>query len=88
MPGAWTPASPNEESKDPTMADVSLDFLASQLERVLNRLGAVEDQITVLTGMAIRLDGAVNGLATEMRGLVQSINRIEHRLRRVEDAGS
>jgi len=78
----------NEESKDPTMADVSLDFLASQLERVLNRLGAVEDQITVLTGMAIRLDGAVNGLATEMRGLVQSINRIEHRLRRVEDAGS
>jgi hypothetical protein len=47
------------------MADVSLDFLASQLERVLNRLGAVEDQITVLTGMTIRLDGAVNGLATE-----------------------
>jgi hypothetical protein len=63
------------------MADVSLDFLASQLERVLNRLGAVEDQITVLTGMTIRLDGAVNRLATEMRGLVQSINRIEDRLR-------
>ena len=70
------------------MPDVSLDFLASQLERVINRLGAVEDQITVLTGMAIRLDGAVNGLATEMRGLVQSINRIEHRLRKVEDAGA
>jgi len=79
---------PNQEPKDTTMADVWLDFLASQLERVLNRLGAVEDQITVLTGMTIRLDGAVNGLATEMRGLVQSINRIEHRLRRVEDAGS
>ena len=70
------------------MADASLDFLASQLERVLNRLGAVEDQITVLTGMTIRLDGAVNGLVTEMRGLVQSINRIEHRLRKVEDAGA
>jgi hypothetical protein len=64
------------------------DLLVSQLERVLNRLGAVEDQITVLTGMTIRLDGAVNGLTTEMRGLVQSIDRIEHRLRRVEDAGS
>jgi hypothetical protein len=70
------------------MADVSLDFLASQLERVLNRLGAVEDQITVLTGMTIRLDGAVNGLPTGMRCLVQSINRIEHRLRKVEDARS
>jgi hypothetical protein len=69
------------------MTEVSLDFLAGQLERVLNRLGAVEDQITVLTGMTIRLDGAVNGLTTEMRGLVQSINRIEHRLRKVEDAG-
>ena len=69
------------------MAEASLDFLAGQLERVLNRLGAVEDQITVLTGMTIRLDGAVTGLATEMRGLVQSINRIEHRLRKVEDAG-
>lgn len=26
---------------------VSLDFLAHQLERILNRLGAIEDQITV-----------------------------------------
>jgi hypothetical protein len=85
--GALTPR-PNQEPKETKMADVSPDFLASQLERVLNRLGAVEDQITVLTGMTIRLDGAVKGLATEMRGLVQSINPIEHRLRRVEDAGS
>jgi len=66
----------------------AVDFLASQFDRVLNRLGAVEDQITVLTGTTIRLDGAVNGLATEMRGMVQSISRIEHRLRKVEDAGS
>jgi len=66
----------------------AVDFLASQLDRVLNRLGAVEDQITVLTGTTIRLDGAVNRLAAEMRGMVQSINRIEHRLRKVEDAGS
>jgi hypothetical protein len=71
----------------PKMTDGSLDFLASQLERVLSRLGAVEGQIAALIGMTIRLDGAVNGLATEMRGLVQSINRIEHRLRKAEDAG-
>jgi hypothetical protein len=69
------------------MTDVSLDFSAGQLERVLNRLGAVEDQITALTGMTIRLDGAITGLATEMRGLVHSISRIEHRLRKMEDAG-
>jgi len=58
--------------------DVSLEFLARQLERVLSRLGAIEDQITVLTGMAIRHDGALTGLATEFRGLVQSVSRIEN----------
>ena len=39
--------------------EVSLEFLAHQLERVLTRLGAIEDQITVLTGMAICHDGAL-----------------------------
>ncbi len=68
------------------MPDVTLDFLARQLDRVLDRVGAVEDPITVLTGIAIRLDGAVQGLAVEMRGLAQSVSRIEHRLRKVEEA--
>jgi hypothetical protein len=54
--------------------DVSLEFLAGQGERVLSRLGAIDDQITVLTGMAIRHDGALTGLATEFRGLVQSVS--------------
>lgn len=54
---------------------VSLEFLAHQLERVLTRLGAIEDQITVLTGMAIRHDGALTELATEFRGLAQAPSR-------------
>jgi hypothetical protein len=52
---------------------------------VLTRLGAIEDQITVLTGMAIRHDGALNGLATEFRGLAQAVSRIDHRVRKLED---
>jgi hypothetical protein len=68
------------------MTEVSLEFLSRQLDRVLDRLGAIEDQITVLTGMAMRHDGSLAGLAVEMRGLVQSIARVEHRLRKVEDA--
>jgi len=68
------------------MADtVTLEFLARQLERILTRLGAIEDQITVLTGMAIRHDGALDGLATEFRGFVQATNRADHRLRKLED---
>jgi hypothetical protein len=68
------------------MPDVTLDFLTRKLDRVLDRIGAVEDQIRVLTGIAIRLGGAVQGLAVEMRGLAQSVSRIEHRLRKVEEA--
>ena len=68
------------------MPDVTLDFLARQLDRVLDRVGAVEDQIAVLTGIAIRLGGAVQRLPVEMRGLAQSVSRIEHRLRKVEEA--
>ena len=65
--------------------DVSLEFIARQLERVLNRLGAIEDQITALTGMAIRHGGASTGLATEFRGLAQALNRADQRLRKLED---
>jgi hypothetical protein len=68
------------------MSDVSLKFLTRQLDRVLDGVGAVEDQIAVLTGIAIRFDGAVQGLAVEMRGLAPSVSRIEHRLRKVEEA--
>ena len=64
---------------------VTLELLARQLERVLTRLVAIEDQVTVLTGMAIRHDGSLNGLATEFRGLVQATNRADHRLRKLED---
>lgn len=51
--------------------NVDLRLLARQLERVLTRLGAIEDQITVLTGMAIRHDGSLSGIATEFRQQVR-----------------
>lgn len=68
-----------------TPDNVDIRLVSRQLERVLTRLGAIEDQITVLTGMAIRHDGSLNGLATEFRGLAQALNRADHRLRKLED---
>jgi hypothetical protein len=70
------------------MTDVSLEFVSRQLDRVLDRLGAIEDQITVLTGMAMRHDGSLAGLAVEIRGLMQSVSRAELRLRKLEDEPS
>jgi hypothetical protein len=70
------------------MTDVSLEFGSRQLDRVLDRLGAIEDQITVLTGMAMRHDGSLAGLAVEIRGSMQSVSRAELRLRKLEDEPS
>jgi hypothetical protein len=70
------------------MTDVSLELVSRQLDRVLDRLGAIEDQITVLTGMTMRHDGSLAGLAVEIRGLMQSVSRAELRLRKLEDEPS
>jgi hypothetical protein len=56
------------------MADepVTLEFISRQLARIQDRLGTTEDQITVLTGIAMRIEGSMEGLATEVRGMSAS----------------
>jgi hypothetical protein len=68
--------------------EITLEFVARQLDRVLDRVGTVEDQITVLTGIAMRLDGSFEGLATEMRGMYRLLDRMERRVRKLEDSES
>jgi hypothetical protein len=65
--------------------EITLNFIAKQLDRVLDRIGTVEDHITVLTGIAMRVDGSVEGLAVEMRGMYRLLNRLESRVRKLED---
>jgi hypothetical protein len=68
------------------MPEVSNEFISHQLDRVLDRLGAIEDQITVLTGMTTRNNGSITGLVLEIQGLVQAMNRTHNRLIKLEDA--
>ena len=73
------------------MADetITLEFIARQLDRVTDRMGSLEDQMTVLTGICMRLEtipGSLEGLATEVRGMYRMLDRVEHRLRKLEDA--
>jgi hypothetical protein len=42
----------------------------------------------VLTGMTMRHDGSLAGLAVEIRGLMQSVSRAELCLRKLEDEPS
>ena len=51
---------------------ITLEFVARQLDRVLDRLGTLQDQITILTGICMRLDRAIEGLATEVSSNLQA----------------
>ena len=58
------------------MAEITLEFLGEQILRLREEMRAfhgemrsVRDDITVLTGIAIRLEGAVQGLTVELRGM-------------------
>jgi hypothetical protein len=51
---------------------VTLQTIARQVERVLNKLDIVKGKLTVLTGMAMQLEARINGLAAEMREWRQS----------------
>jgi hypothetical protein len=66
---------------------VTLDFLAKQQKQILDRLGNMEDQQTVLTGIAMRLDGSLQGFAVEMRGMYSLLLRLDRRVREIENTG-
>jgi hypothetical protein len=63
------------------MTEITLEFLAEQQKKILDRLGTIEDQQTVLTGIVMRLDG----FATELRGMLRMLERLEHRVRKAEE---
>jgi hypothetical protein len=74
------------------MAEVTLEFLGTKIEQMLDRMGQLEDQFTVQTGILMRLEGRIDGLAAEVRGLAvetaglrRLFERTEHRVRKLED---
>jgi hypothetical protein len=61
------------------MPDPDLSLLFEQQKTILDRLGALEEGQTVLTGIAIRLEGAVQGMTLELRGLRSQLDRLATR---------
>jgi len=69
------------------MAEVDLAFLARQMERVINEVGRLHDEMTVHTATITRLDGTVGGLVQEVRAIHTWMARVDDRARKLEDAG-
>lgn len=67
------------------MSEITLEFISRQLDRVLDRLGAMEDQMTVQTATISRLDATMGGVTTELRALNRRLDRIDTRVRKLED---
>jgi len=61
--------------------NVTLAFLGKQMERVQEEVGRMRDSIDVLTGIVIRLEGAVNGLTLEIAGLRGMVLRHDRDIR-------
>ena len=68
------------------MADVDLNFLARQNERILNDLVGVRDELRVQGAMIMRLEGAVASLSEQVHVVHGQVGRINDRLRKLEDA--
>lgn len=68
------------------MADINLDFLARQMERVLTGIGSLRDDMSVLTALSLRLDATMTGVQQELRATHKQIQRMNDRVRKLEDA--
>ena len=67
------------------MPDVSLEFLAHQMERVLTEVGSLRDDMSVLTALTLRLDATMTGVQQELRATHTQIQRMNDRVRKLED---
>lgn len=54
------------------MAKVDLEFIARQMERVINDLAGLKDDVMVLTARVERLDATVHGLVVELRAMLEA----------------
>jgi hypothetical protein len=67
------------------MAEVSMEFLARQIERLINDVGTLRDDVAVQTAMAMRHESSIQAVLAELRTIHTRDSRIDQRLRRLED---
>ncbi|MGE5270361.1 MAG: hypothetical protein ACM3JG_11895 [Thiohalocapsa sp.] len=72
--------------------NVTLEFLGAQMEPMLARMDAFQDDMRVLTTIVLRHENTLNGMREEMRDMLRQITamvaqhqRFSDRLRRLEE---
>ena len=58
------------------MAEIDLNFIARQIERVLTEQANQRDALEVLTAMLLRLETLINTVVTELRAMQRMIGNL------------
>jgi hypothetical protein len=61
-----------------------LGLLMRQQKQILDEMGEFRDQLTVLTAICMRVEGAVNALTIEVRAVHSRHSRLERRVKELE----
>ena len=68
------------------MAEVGLNFLAQQMERLITENATFRDELRVQTAIIMRLDAGQSALLAEVRAMHGQISPMNDRITKLEDA--
>jgi ubiquinone biosynthesis protein UbiJ len=68
------------------MAEITLEFIARQLDRLTNDVAQRRDDLLVLTAMVTRIDNTLRALLDEVRAMHTQFARLNERVRKLEDS--
>ena len=68
------------------MPEVDLALITRQLERLVNDMAGLKDDMTVVMARLDRLDATIHSLVTEVRAMRSRHDRVARRVERLEDA--
>ena len=66
---------------------VTVEFLRRQFRRVLDEIASLHDKVHVQGAILLRLEGAQNAIAEQLRTMVSQHRRFSDRLRALEEEG-
>ena len=67
------------------MAKIDLEFLARQMERVINDVAGLKDDMMVVLARLDRIDATTHSLVTEVRAMHSRHDRLSRRVERIEE---
>ena len=67
------------------MTEITLEFIARQLDRVLAEQAGIRDEMLVLGARMHKVEASLDVLVSEVRAMRNSLSRIETRVTRLED---